>query len=158
MKRTLILAVAAVLLVAAGVAWSEGPVRHRIAGPGHHGMVHGGGFFGEGLNLTDEQKAEARKIHEEVFAKAKPIMEQLHEQWKAIHEMLDAGNAVAAEVGERMIAAHATRQQLKALHEDAETRFAALLNAEQLAKFKERQDEREEHVHRFLMMHHGMEH
>jgi Spy/CpxP family protein refolding chaperone len=149
MKKILTLTFVAVLLVAAGIAWSEGPVRERIRM--HHGMH---GHFGADLNLTDEQKAEAKKIHEEMFEKAKPLFEKHRQQMEEVHELLDAGNANATEVGQRMIAAHATHQQLKALHGEAETRFAALLNAEQLEKFKEHQEKRKERGHRFFF-HHG---
>ncbi|HEX9942286.1 MAG TPA: Spy/CpxP family protein refolding chaperone [Thermoanaerobaculia bacterium] len=154
MKRILTLSFAAVLLLAAGIAWSEGPVRERIARM-HHDMHE---HFGEDLNLTDEQKAAAKKLHEEVAAKAEPLLDQHHQQWREIHEMLDAGNADATEIGRRMIAAHAIHQQVKALHDEAETRFAALLTAEQLEKFKEHQERRREGgPHRFFF-HPGPEH
>lgn len=114
-------------------------------------MMHGDvGALVAGLNLTDEQKAEGRKIHEETFAKAHPLMEQAREAMEKVHDLLDSSNPNPTEVGQRMIAAHAIHQQLKALHEDAMARFSALLTPEQLEKFKENQEERGEHRDRFL--------
>ena len=141
MKRIAVPAFAALLLGAGLVAWAHGP-----GGPGKmHGGMHGMHaehmeHMARALELTDEQKAAAKKIHAEVFAKAKPLMEQSEKQWQEIHDMLESGSTDATAIGQRMIAAHASREELKALHEDAMAKFSALLNAEQLEKlnkFKE---------------------
>ncbi len=63
-------------------------------------------------------------------------MTQHHQQMEEVKALLDAGGADPAEVGQKVIAAHATGQQLKALHEDFKTRFSALLNADQLTKLQ----------------------
>lgn len=118
----------------------------HVAQAGEHRMMHRsamghGGAFGEhlasALDLTDDQKAEAKKIHEEVFAKARPIMEQHHQQMEEVHALLDGDNPDATEVGAKMIAAHANMKQIRTLHEDAMARFSTLLTAEQKAKFDE---------------------
>jgi Spy/CpxP family protein refolding chaperone len=107
------------------------------------------------LGLTDEQHAAARKIHEEVAAKAAPLAEQHHQQMAEVRALLDGASPDATEVGQKMIAAHATKKQLEALHEDAMTRFSALLNPEQLEKLQKIHEEHREHG---PLGHHGPGH
>lgn len=142
------------------------------AQPGHRGGPHGkmrGEMRGEmhgkmmeahfaALDLTADQKAAVKQLHEELRAKAEPLMEQAHEQWEAVHDLLESANPDPTEVGTRAIAAHQTRGQLKALHDDFKTRFSALLTAEQKAKLEELHEDREgrgEMRHRFRGFGHG---
>jgi Spy/CpxP family protein refolding chaperone len=137
MKRILTLCLAAILLagVAAFAAGAHGEGWKHMGGPGEMGAHHAA-MIAQALDLTDDQKAAAKKLHEELAAKAQPLMTQHHQQMAEIKTLLDSGNADAAEIGQKVIAAHATGQQLKALHEDFKTRFSALLNADQLDKLK----------------------
>jgi Spy/CpxP family protein refolding chaperone len=70
------------------------------------------------------------------LAKAQPLMEKSRQQRDEIKALLDGDNPDATEIGQAMIASHATKEQLKALHEEAMAKFSALLNAEQLEKLK----------------------
>ena len=100
------------------------------------------------LGLTEDQKTQAKQLHEELRAKAEPLMEQVREQHEAVETMLESANPDPTAVGRQVIAAHQTREQLKALHEDFKTRFTALLTAEQkekLEQFHERHDDGERH-------------
>ena len=133
MKRILTLALCAVLMLGATVLLAQPGFHHR-GGPGKGGHAD---FLARALDLTDEQKAAAKVIHEDVEAKAEPVMEQHREQMEEVHALLDGANPDATEIGRKMIAAHATRRQLKALHEETMAKFSALLNAEQLEKLKE---------------------
>ena len=137
MKRILTLCLAAILLVGVAAAFAAGAHDgwKRHAGPGEMGKRHAE-FIAQTLGLTDDQKAAAKKLHEELAARAEPLMTQHRQQREEIKALLDGGNPDAAEIGQKVIAAHATRQQLKALHEDFKTRFSALLNADQLEKLK----------------------
>jgi len=123
------------LLAVGGVALAQGHLMHRMPPP-EGGFMPGAGHFAEALGLTQDQKDEAKKIHEAVFEKAKPLMEQLHAQMAEIHALLDAGSASAEEIGTKMIAAHAARKQLGAIHDEAKEQFSALLTDEQRAKFE----------------------
>jgi Spy/CpxP family protein refolding chaperone len=145
MKRILTAAFcAAVLLGAAFVVRAQGSAfHHRMGSPDD--MARHEEFMAKALDLTAEQKAAAQKIHTEVAAKAKPLMEQARQQWEEIHALLEKDNPDPTEIGQRVIAAHATREQLEALHQDAMTKFSALLNADQLAKFKQFQEMHHEH-------------
>jgi Spy/CpxP family protein refolding chaperone len=145
MKRILTLALCAVLMLGATVLFAQ-PGFHHKRGPGGPGEPGGREeFLARALDLTDEQKAAANTIHEQVRAKAEPLMEQNRAQRDEIRALLDGANPDATEIGRKMIAAHATGEQLKALHDEAMTRISALLNAQQLEKFKKLQEMRDDH-------------
>ena len=87
------MAIAAAALAAA-TAWAQpggygpgqgmGPGGGMMApgygmGPGMMGGMGAGMIFGQGLDLTDEQRAQLYRIHEETAAKRWALMEQMHE-------------------------------------------------------------------------------
>jgi Spy/CpxP family protein refolding chaperone len=141
MKRILTLCLGATLLVgaAAFAAGTHGGGWKHPAGPGEMSQRHEE-FLAQALGLTADQKAAAAKLHGELAVKAQPLMEQHHQQMEEIEALLDGGNPDPAEIGQKMIASHATGQQLKAMHEDFMARFSTLLNADQLAKFNKFKD------------------
>jgi len=152
MKKILALCFGAVLMVGAALALhAQGPGSvHRMGGHGGHmgGADHMKGMvehISKALDLTDAQKAAAKKIHEEIAAKAEPLMEQRHQQMKEIHALLDGANPDATEIGQKMIASHAIGEQIKALHEEAMTKFSTVLNADQLEKLKKMHEMHEGH-------------
>ncbi len=130
--KKILLALCAVLVIAgmAGVA---------VAGDRAHGprMIQMHHHFAEALDLTEDQKASVKPLHEELRAQSEPVMEQLHQQMEELEALLDSANPNPTEVGNKAIAAHATRAQLKALHDDFKTRFTALLTDKQKAKLAE---------------------
>lgn len=140
MKKTVLFALLAAFVLAGGMAVA-GETFHKMhgGGGGPHEMMmrHGGMPLFEELNLTAEQKESTKQLHEELMAKAHPVMEQHRQQMEEIHSLLDAGNANATEIGQKMIAAHATRKQLETIHEEGFERFKSLLTAEQQEKFEE---------------------
>lgn len=104
-------------------------------GGDHWGRM--GAHIAKALDLTVSQQAAARQLHQEAADKVKPLREQHREQMAEVHELLDTASPDPTVVGQKLIAAHATRDQIKAIHEDTMTRFSALLNAEQKAKLAE---------------------
>ena len=48
-------------------------------------------------------------VYNRTAAKAEPLMTQHHQQMEEVKALLDTGNADPAEVGQKVIAAHATR-------------------------------------------------
>ena len=151
MKKLAMTSLVLALLAVGGVALAQGHMMHRMPGPDGDGafMSH----IADELGLTPEQKEEAKQIHEAVFEKAKPVMEQHHAQMEEIESLLDSGKVTAQEIGTKVIAAHATRKQLEAIHEDAMAQFKALLNDEQKAKL-EKMHEGMEEGHMKMRMHH----
>jgi Spy/CpxP family protein refolding chaperone len=140
MKRKILFSLIAALVLVTGAALAGEHFKRVMVhgGPGSHMDAFGhGAEFAEKLGLSEEQKESAKQLHEELMAKAHPIMEQHHQQMEEIHSLLDAGNANATEIGQKMIAAHATRKQLEAIHEEGFERFASQLTEEQKAKLEE---------------------
>lgn len=141
MKKILI-ALCAVLALAA-VALAQHP-RHPDGGSDKmrgnmRGDMHGDMMEAHfaALGLTEDQKAAATQLHEELRAKAEPLMNEVRERHEALEALLDGANPDPATVGNQVIAAHKTREQLKALHDDFKTRFTALLTDEQKAKLEQ---------------------
>jgi Spy/CpxP family protein refolding chaperone len=107
-----------------------------LAGKGVHGMDQAEHMakLATALGLSDQQKAAARKLHEQTAAKAGPLREQARLQHDEIEAMLDSGSADPAELGHRLIEMHATHKKLEALHAQNFASFRAQLNAEQRGK------------------------
>ncbi|HEV7507609.1 MAG TPA: periplasmic heavy metal sensor [Thermoanaerobaculia bacterium] len=135
MKRTLTLFLGAILLVGASAFAAAGAGGHWKAA----GEQHRAAFLTKALNLTADQQAAAKKLHEDLAAQAQPLMAQHHQQMQEIHALLDGGSADAADIGQKTIDAHTTGQQLKTLHDDFKTKFSAMLTPDQLAKFQQMQ-------------------
>lgn len=143
MKKNLIASLIAVAALAlGGAAVAGGPGMHGKHGGGPHiRFEHAIGHMIEKLDLTEDQKEASKKLHEDAKTRVHPLMEQHHQQMEEIHALLDAGTANATEIGEKMIAAHATRKQLEAAHDEIKASFVALLTAEQRAKLEELEEE-----------------
>jgi Spy/CpxP family protein refolding chaperone len=107
-----------------------------LAGKGVHGMDQAEHMakLATALGLSDQQKAAARKLHEQTAAKAGPLREQARLQHDEIEAMLDSGSADPAELGHRLIEMHATHKKLEALHAQNFASFRAQLSAEQRGK------------------------
>jgi Spy/CpxP family protein refolding chaperone len=138
MKKILFSLCAVVLLAAAAMAGGPAVKMHMAGGPGDKmHMAQMEEHLAKMLNLTEDQKATAKQLHQELMAKAGPLMEQQRQQWEEVHALLEGANPNPTDVGNKVIAAHAAGEQLKALHEDLKTRFSAVLTDEQKAKFEE---------------------
>lgn len=137
-KRSFLAAGCLAALLTTGLVAQHGP-----GGRGHFKMRHGGDHaamadrMAEHLGLDASQKATLTQLHKETEAKAAPLTEQRHTLMKQNHEALEAGNADATEIGNRMIAAWELGQQIRALHEEAMGKLSAVLTAEQKAKLEE---------------------
>ena len=132
----------AAVFAAQGMHGGRGFHKRGEMGGDHWGRM--GAHLAKALDLTESQQTAARQLHQEAAAKAKPLREQHREQMAEVHELLDTASPDPTVVGQKMIAAHATRDQIKAIHEDIMTRFSALLNAEQKAKLAELHERFEE--------------
>jgi len=137
MNRKILFSLIAALVLVTGAALAGEHMKRVVVhgGPGEH-MMHGGPAFAQELGLNDEQKEAAKQIHEEIWAKAEPLMEQHRQQFEEIHALLDAGNANPTDIGNKAIAAHASMKQVHALHEEGMERFKALLTEEQKEKLE----------------------
>lgn len=141
MKRIFTLALSAALVLGASFA-----VQAQMHGHGMHDM-HGKAmmanheaFLTKSLNLTADQQASVQKLHQDLMTKTQPLMQQHHQQLAEIKTLLDGVNPDATEIGQKTIAAHATLQQLKALHADFKTKLNALLTPDQKTKLQQLQE------------------
>lgn len=156
MKRTLPIFCAALLI--AGVALEAQAGFHRGGG---RMMRHGGfaGARGAGmpqqivdrltaeLGLTKAQQDSWKTLRDRQSATVKPLFEAARAKRKAIREGLD-NNADAATLGQLLIDAHKTREQIRAAHDQYQKDFTALLNSDQVAKYQEiRQKHGRRHGH-----------
>ena len=138
---------AALVLGAAFAVHAQG--HHGFHGKmaGHtEGMQGHEEFMAKALDLTADQTAAAKKLHAELLAKAQPLMTQHHQQMDEIKALLDGASPDATEIGQKMITAHATGQQLKTLHEDFMTRFSTLLTADQKTKLQQMKQSHHDHA------------
>jgi Spy/CpxP family protein refolding chaperone len=126
----------AVAVAVIGVAAHAAPAGH--GGP-HHGMDKAEHLarLATALGLSDQQKAAARKLHEQTAARAAPLREQARLQHDEIEAMLESGSADPAELGQRLIEMHATHKKVEALHAQTFASFRAQLGAEQRGKLDE---------------------
>jgi len=134
MKRILTLALIAALALGASFAVEAQMHGHRFHGKA--GADHTA-FLTKALNLTADQQASVTKLHQDLMAKAQPLMQQQHQQMAEVKTLLDGTNPDATEIGQKVITAHATRLQLKSLHEDFKTKLTALLTPDQKAKLQQ---------------------
>lgn len=138
MKRTLTLFLGAILVVGAS-AFAAGAGHHWQGANAAQMMQHHDAMLTKTLGLSADQQAGLKKIHEGQAAQLQTLMAQKHQQMKDLHALLGGDNPDAAEVGQKMLDSHATGKQLKALHDDFNTKLSALLSADQLAKFQQMQ-------------------
>ena len=89
------------------------------------------------LNLTPDQQAAAKQIHQDLQTKMAP----LHQAQQALHTQLEAALAVAnpdaAAVGQLAIQLHQGHAQIKSVMQGYHQQFEALLNPNQLAQWKQ---------------------
>ncbi|HEY4562976.1 MAG TPA: periplasmic heavy metal sensor [Thermoanaerobaculia bacterium] len=145
MKRILTLALSAALVLGATFA-----VQAQMHGHGFHGMHGKAGadhtaFLTKALNLTADQQTAVTKLHQDLMAKAQPLMQQHHQQMAEVKALLDGVNPDANEIGQKTIAAHSTMQQMKALHDDFKTKLTALLTPDQKTKLQQMEQAHQGH-------------
>jgi Spy/CpxP family protein refolding chaperone len=142
----LVLLGAAFAVHAQGHGGFHGKMGGHMAGDHMAGMEHHEEMMAKALDLTADQTAAAKKLHAELLAKAQPLMTQHHQQMDEIKTLLDGASPDATEIGQKMITAHATGQQLKALHEDFMARFSTLLTADQKTKLGQMKQMHHDHA------------
>lgn len=149
MNRTKKIVGAAVLsfmgLAAVGMA-GEG----RGFGGGREGW-HGGGRHGFGmgmreLNLTDDQKAQLKQVHEQQREAMRPLMEQHKALRDQIEQALSSGKPDATRIGQLEIQLFNLRGQFRAQREKMQAAFENVLTAEQKAQFEKLKTERKQRM------------
>ncbi len=130
-RKTLAIVAIALLALLPLAAVAESGDRHRGRGPGR-GMFPPPGY----LDLSEEQIEATEAIREEVRSEMRATRSETRTLREALRALLEGDDPDAAEVGQLMIELHGLKQQTRAILEGAESRFAALLTAEQLEKWE----------------------
>jgi Spy/CpxP family protein refolding chaperone len=84
------------------------------------------------LNLTDAQKSQARETYRGVWQNAKPVMEQLRENRKAMSEAIKANDS--AKIRQLAATQGDLTGQLTALRAEGQAQFYQMLTPDQRAK------------------------
>ena len=148
MNRSIKFAGAAVLalgLAGVGLAADEGAGRGEGFGHrGMHGGRHGGDF--RALNLTDDQKAQLKQIHEQQRETMRPLMEQHKALRDQIEQSLGAAKPDATRIGQLEIQLFNLRSQFKAQREKSHEAFLNVLTPEQKAQWEKLRAERKQRM------------
>ena len=140
-KKTFVSTLCAALLVA-GAAFAQ-PHPHGKAGM--HDMAGMEAHLTAALNLTADQQAQVKALHEQLKAQMTPLLAQSRQQHQELKSLVNGTNPDAAEVGQKTLAANQTQGQIKALHENFKAKFTAILTPDQKAKFAQMEQTRHEH-------------
>ena len=142
-RKLLVSTVCFVVLAGAALAQEHGLAKKALpkAGPVEH--------LAQELDLTAEQEATAAQLQGELQSRTAPLHEQLAQHWNGINALLDSANPDVAELGQRIIAAHALEGQMRALRLEYRNKLGAVLSPEQKAKLDRinARGERERMVH-----------
>jgi protein CpxP len=147
-KSSVVIAIAgAVLLIAAAVAFSHGHGRHQ-QGPdrggfrGGPGPRDGLGPIARDLNLTDDQKAQVKKITESFEAGNKALFDQLRTLHQSEPDPM-SGNFDEAAVRTAAEARAKIQVELEVSHAKMMSQIAGVLTAEQKTQLAARRQQHE---------------
>lgn len=148
--RPLVIALAALLALPvlalaqppAGAGAGDGPgfgprgARHLRGGPGHGPFYHLG-FVADFLDLTEEQREQARSLREGLRESHRALRDESRALRQELRTELDAAAPDTNRIGGLTLALHQQRRQGRALAEQALADFEALLTADQLEPFQQ---------------------
>jgi Spy/CpxP family protein refolding chaperone len=100
---------------------------------GERGFVAG---LTRALDLTAEQQTAVTALYTTLQTNLETIRDQQEAQREEIRTLLEGDNPDPLVIGQKVIAAHATREQAEALFDTFTTQVSALLTAAQLEKFE----------------------
>lgn len=100
---------------------------------GERGFVAG---LTRALTLATEQQAAVTTLYTTLQTSLETIRDQQEAQREEIRTLLEGDNPDPLVIGQKVIAAHATREQAEALFDTFVTQVSALLTPEQLTKFE----------------------
>jgi len=138
-KQTFVTTLCAALL-AAGAAVAQPPHPH-----GKAGMAGMEAHLAAALSLTEEQKTQAKALHDQLKTQMAPLAAQSRQQRQELKSLMNGTNPDATEIGQKTLAANQTRAQIKALHENFKAKFTALLTPDQQTKLAQMEQNRQAH-------------
>jgi hypothetical protein len=124
------------LLASTAVLAEHGPIK-RMHGPGGEGMAD---HLAERLDLNEGQKASLKTFLEQLHKEIAPLGEQTRTLHEEIKKELESGSPDATAIGERVIAAHAVHEKMKAAHDAFKEKLGTILDEEQKKELQEMHD------------------
>jgi len=94
-------------------------------------LEHHAERIAEALELDAEQRAAFDELRASRLERARPRLEAMRRTGEELRSLLDGGRADATAVGEKVLALHALKQELRAEREAFDRDFARLLTEEQ---------------------------
>jgi Spy/CpxP family protein refolding chaperone len=94
------------------------------------------------LDLDDGQKAQAMQIFQDAHTQAEPIRQADQDLAQQLRDALGADSPDPAAVGALAISIHGNREQLRAIHDAAESDFRAILSDAQRTRLDDLHDAR----------------
>jgi periplasmic protein CpxP/Spy len=140
MKRfvTRQLAPAMALLFALGVTVAsaqDAPHRHeKMGGFGMHGL--------SGLDLTESQKADVKRIMESRKATIDSLRDRMHADWEALDAAAQGSSPNTSAVGAAYLRVRADREAMRAEHKATMDQIRSILTPDQQQKFDTMKQER----------------
>lgn len=134
--RSIFMVVAAALVLAVGLAFAASEGSQGM----HHGRGHmmGGpefGMFLHHLNLTDEQKAQVKQIHESEKPTIKPLMQQEFQAHQQMMQLITSDKGFDSKQAQLLASQEAqVHMQLEVEHAKMFSQVYQLLNADQKTK------------------------
>jgi periplasmic protein CpxP/Spy len=126
------------LLASTVVLAQRGPMFHKVHGPG--GGTGMADHLAERLDLNEGQKASLKTFLEQLHNEIAPLGEQTRTLHEEIKKELESGSPDATAIGERVIAAHAVHEKMKAAHDAFKEKLGAILDEEQKKELQEMHD------------------
>jgi protein CpxP len=117
----------------------------RGRGRGDHKGLRGmraGGFF-RGLNLTDDQKAKMKQIHESFAQSNKPLREQLHAKRQELRQASEGGTFNEALATQKLTEMASLEAKLMGERFKLHQEMLSVLTAEQKAQLEQAKAQRE---------------
>lgn len=135
-----------VLLLLSGVLMAQTPVGRGFGMRAQRGAAMQRGAMARNMNalkdalgLTDTQVQQLRDLQRQRAEAARPTMEQLRANRKALAEAMQAQSPDEARVGQLMVDGKKMRESMRAAGEEYRVKAQALLTPEQKAKLAELQ-------------------
>jgi Spy/CpxP family protein refolding chaperone len=137
MKRPLLTLLAITFILGSALAAQTRGPRGALPGRSHPDAGNGGISVGclEALSLTDTQKASLDQLRQNLAATVTPLIEQRRSSRDQIDAALESASPDPTAIGRLVIADHGVGEQIRAIHDQFQTAFQALLTPEQLTNY-----------------------
>jgi protein CpxP len=122
---------------------------HRRGGGGHRGAFGGRGFGFRGIELTDEQQARVRQIHDAHRESTKALHEQLRAKRQELRQLQEGATFNESLAAQKLTESAAVEARLMGEQFKLRQEMRSVLTAEQKAQMEQRRQQREQRREQF---------